>query len=235
MPDRSVTSLPGKPHNSRPDGAETSYRMTTQCCDFSPPASRTATALVVDPRRHARRPLDRSRRDHRRSSRRRQGGYGRGRRMAIESDRAEILSGVRRGETIGGPIALLDSRTRLGELAAHDARRRRAAGGRHRGAHAPPSRVRGRAMPISPAASSTATTTFATCSSAPARARPPRASPPAPSRGSCWRASASTSPATSRDRRRRRCRAARGRVRRRPARIADDRRCAASIRTPSSR
>lgn len=37
---------------------------------------------------------------------RRQGGYGRGRRMAIESDTAEILSGVRRGETIGGPIAL---------------------------------------------------------------------------------------------------------------------------------
>ncbi len=37
---------------------------------------------------------------------RRQGGYGRGRRMAIESDRAEILSGVRRGETIGGPVAM---------------------------------------------------------------------------------------------------------------------------------
>ncbi len=42
-----------------------------------------------------------------RELRRRQGGYGRGRRMAIESDRAEILSGVRRGETIGGPIALM--------------------------------------------------------------------------------------------------------------------------------
>jgi chorismate synthase len=39
--------------------------------------------------------------------RRRQGGYGRGRRMAIESDRAQILSGVRRGKTTGGPIALL--------------------------------------------------------------------------------------------------------------------------------
>jgi chorismate synthase len=38
---------------------------------------------------------------------RRQGGYGRGRRMAIESDTAEILSGVRRGETIGGPIAVM--------------------------------------------------------------------------------------------------------------------------------
>jgi chorismate synthase len=39
--------------------------------------------------------------------RRRQGGYGRGRRMAIESDRAEFLSGVRRGKTTGAPIALL--------------------------------------------------------------------------------------------------------------------------------
>jgi len=38
---------------------------------------------------------------------RRQGGYGRGRRMAIESDKAEILSGVRAGETIGSPISLL--------------------------------------------------------------------------------------------------------------------------------
>src|SRR5215510_4858495 len=37
---------------------------------------------------------------------RRQLGYGRGRRMAIESDRAEILSGVRRGETLGSPITL---------------------------------------------------------------------------------------------------------------------------------
>ena len=42
-----------------------------------------------------------------RELRRRQGGYGRGRRMAIESDRAEILSGVRAGETIGGPIAMM--------------------------------------------------------------------------------------------------------------------------------
>jgi chorismate synthase len=39
--------------------------------------------------------------------RRRQGGYGRGRRMAIESDRAEVLSGIRHGRTTGGPIALL--------------------------------------------------------------------------------------------------------------------------------
>jgi chorismate synthase len=42
-----------------------------------------------------------------RDLRRRQGGYGRGRRMAIESDQADILSGVRAGETIGGPIAMI--------------------------------------------------------------------------------------------------------------------------------
>lgn len=39
--------------------------------------------------------------------RRRQGGYGRGRRMVIESDRAEALSGVRHGMTTGAPIALM--------------------------------------------------------------------------------------------------------------------------------
>src|SRR5690348_6068696 len=39
--------------------------------------------------------------------RRRQGGYGRGRRMQIESDRADIVAGVRRGRTTGAPIALL--------------------------------------------------------------------------------------------------------------------------------
>ena len=39
--------------------------------------------------------------------RRRQGGYGRGGRMRIESDRAEILSGVRHGETLGSPVLLL--------------------------------------------------------------------------------------------------------------------------------
>ena len=38
---------------------------------------------------------------------RRQQGYGRGRRMQIESDHAELLSGVRAGETLGSPIAML--------------------------------------------------------------------------------------------------------------------------------
>jgi len=38
---------------------------------------------------------------------RRQQGYGRGRRMKIETDQAEFLSGVRAGETIGSPIAMI--------------------------------------------------------------------------------------------------------------------------------
>jgi chorismate synthase len=38
---------------------------------------------------------------------RRQQGYGRGGRMKIESDEAEVLSGVRHGKTLGSPISLL--------------------------------------------------------------------------------------------------------------------------------
>ena len=41
-----------------------------------------------------------------RELKRRQAGYGRGGRMKIESDRAEILSGVRGGITLGSPVAL---------------------------------------------------------------------------------------------------------------------------------
>ena len=59
------------------------------------------------PRRHPGRALTIDLDAITRELRRRQGGYGRGRRMAIESDRAEILSGVRPGETIGGPIAMM--------------------------------------------------------------------------------------------------------------------------------
>ena len=39
--------------------------------------------------------------------RRRQGGYGRGGRMKIESDTAEITGGVRHGRTLGSPVSLL--------------------------------------------------------------------------------------------------------------------------------
>jgi chorismate synthase len=38
---------------------------------------------------------------------RRQQGYGRGGRMKIETDRAEVLSGVRFGKTIGSPVAMV--------------------------------------------------------------------------------------------------------------------------------
>src|SRR5919112_5687573 len=49
-------------------------------------------------------PIDQSLID--RELERRQWGYGRGGRMKIERDRAEILSGVRHGLTLGSPIAL---------------------------------------------------------------------------------------------------------------------------------
>ena len=39
--------------------------------------------------------------------RRRQGGYGRSQRQQIEEDRAEILSGVRHGLTLGSPLSLV--------------------------------------------------------------------------------------------------------------------------------
>lgn len=50
---------------------------------------------------------------------RRMAGYGRGGRMKIESDRAEVLSGCRKGRTIGSPLALLvmNKDFRINELA----------------------------------------------------------------------------------------------------------------------
>ena len=39
--------------------------------------------------------------------RRRQEGFGRGKRMQIEKDRVEILSGLKNNTTLGSPIALL--------------------------------------------------------------------------------------------------------------------------------
>lgn len=42
-----------------------------------------------------------------RELKRRQGGYGRGGRMKIETDQADILSGVRRSKTTGAPVAMI--------------------------------------------------------------------------------------------------------------------------------
>ncbi len=51
---------------------------------------------------------------------RRQGGYGRGGRQKIETDRAEFLSGVRLGKTIASPITMLipNKDSRLDDLSA---------------------------------------------------------------------------------------------------------------------
>lgn len=49
---------------------------------------------------------------------RRQGGYGRGGRQKIETDRVEFLTGVRRGRTIGSPVTmkLVNKDSRLDDL-----------------------------------------------------------------------------------------------------------------------
>ncbi|HET9064506.1 MAG TPA: chorismate synthase [Gemmatimonadales bacterium] len=52
-------------------------------------------------------PLDREHIDH--DLGRRMQGYGRGARMKIEQDRVEFLAGVRSGETLGSPIAMMVS------------------------------------------------------------------------------------------------------------------------------
>jgi chorismate synthase len=50
-------------------------------------------------------PVDRARLDS--DLRRRQGGYGRGGRMKIESDAVEVLGGVRHGRTLGSPVSVV--------------------------------------------------------------------------------------------------------------------------------
>ena len=100
------TNSRGFPRPRRGDAADSSYTIRVRMVRFLTAGESHGRALVVilegipaglsiD--------LDSVTRD----LRRRQGGYGRGRRMAIESDRADIISGVRAGETIGGPIAML--------------------------------------------------------------------------------------------------------------------------------
>ena len=53
---------------------------------------------------------------------RRQKGYGRGARQAIEQDRAEILGGVRHGRTLGLADPDAGPQPRLGELDARSCR-----------------------------------------------------------------------------------------------------------------
>lgn len=50
-------------------------------------------------------PVDRAKIDA--DLRRRQGGYGRGGRMKIETDTVEVLSGVRHGRTLGSPVSFV--------------------------------------------------------------------------------------------------------------------------------
>ena len=91
---------------------------------------------------------------------RRQLGHGRGGRMKIEKDRAEVTAGIRHGRTLGSPVAHVDREPRLPELGGAD---EPVAGGRGGGRGPPaaprPRRPRRRSR-------STATPTSATCSSA---------------------------------------------------------------------
>lgn len=94
---------------------------------------------------------------------RRQGGYGRGGRMAIERDRVAVAGGVRYGRTTGAPIALVVANrdaANWGETLSPEAPREP---GRR------PCAFRAPATPISAERFSTGTTTSGTSSSAPAR------------------------------------------------------------------
>ena len=134
----------------RPSLAIFSVRMTLRCCDFSLPASRTAkrsstilegmpAGLAID--------FDAVTAE----LRRRQGGYGRGRRMAIESDRAEAAERRPARRDHRRADRADDSEQGLGELAAHDARRARRSRTAPRARSGRRSRGRGPATPIWPA------------------------------------------------------------------------------------
>ena len=88
---------------------------------------------------------------------RRQRGYGRGARQAIEQDRARIMSGVRHGRTLGSPILLeMDNRDwanwtrvmQVGPLSAEEAAELATMG--ERGQQACPAHHRGPARPRGP-------------------------------------------------------------------------------------
>ncbi len=103
---------------------------------------------------------------------RRQQGFGRGGRMKIETDRAELVSGVRHSHTIGSPIAIIirnaDWKNWTEALPVEDVD-----GGEDKRSRLP---GRARDTPISRAPSSTTSRTHVTSWSAPVHARPRRGS-----------------------------------------------------------
>ena len=114
---------------------------------------------------------------------RRQLGHGRGGRMRIETDTAEIRSGVRHGRTLGSPIAILVANRDYANW------EERMNPWPSRGSSPMRSICRGPVTPTWSAPRNTATRTSATSSSEPAPARPrpgsrPAASPAASSRRS---------------------------------------------------
>ena len=126
---------------------------------------------------------------------RRQRGYGRGRRMQIESDRAELLAGVRHGVTTGAPIALLiRNRDWVNWQQTMYVEREMPAEARARNARTSRARVPG--TPTLREPSNTATTTSATSWNGPAPGRRLLASPPAALPASSWLCSTFASPVT---------------------------------------
>src|SRR3981081_2667039 len=104
------------------------------------------------------------------------GGYGRGARMKIEADQIEWLSGVRAGETLGSPIAMLVG-NRDWEHWRDVVAPAGVAGGGGPPAGSRGARARVRGPPISPARSSTTARTHGTSWSGRARRRRWRGSP----------------------------------------------------------
>ncbi len=116
---------------------------------------------------------------------RRQRGYGRGGRQAIESDHVTVLSGVRFGRTLGTPVCLTVANRDWDnwvEMMAPRATSRPACARQRRG----------QVTPICRACSASAATTRVTSSSARALARRPREWRRAVSPRPCWRRSASS-------------------------------------------
>ncbi len=118
----------GEPRPLGPERAGTSSTIAGRCCGFSLPASRTAAAWSRSST--ACRPASRSTSIASRGSAAAPGRLRPRPADGIESDRAEFISGVRRGRTTGAPDRAADRQSRTGQLAADDARRGGRAGRR---------------------------------------------------------------------------------------------------------